>query len=195
MPRRRQPAGQDNGGQFAADTSGATNIPAPSHDSLLPGTREQYEVYREEHPTVSYNQFKKIVTDLSFDQARADIILTSEEEWNDSDDDVYDMDSEGYDDDFPLHHVAYGTHRYHSVSGELADRVRRAFGVTDPNAEVLFKEDETTAGDLTEITTFSHTVECLDREKGTLEMRFDGWESENGLVQLLNWLDKEAPRQ
>lgn len=74
------------------------------------------------------------------------------------------------------------------AEGELAERCRKALGVSDPEAVVLIREIAYAGGwsEFTVEDTFWVEIEC-DGQKWQSE---DSW-SNNGLQQLLDWLDEK----
>lgn len=73
------------------------------------------------------------------------------------------------------------------ATGELAERIRRAFKIEDPEAEVWLIEesDDASYSEYTQEQYAHFKVECDGREK-----RFSGIFS---FDYMLKWLDKEAP--
>jgi len=83
---------------------------------------------------------------------------------------------------YPTTHVKY------IISGELADRVRTRFGVTH-DTPVIMTEDQESGGwsEYTQETDYHHQIDCGGY---TVVLRPTGWCGDNGLQQLLTWLDE-----
>ncbi len=73
------------------------------------------------------------------------------------------------------------------ASGELADRVRLAFGVEDPEEDVtiVYISEDGGYSQHTRENDYSHTIECAGHSR-----EFDGYGSVDKLVE---WLDEAAP--
>ena len=139
-------------------------------------------------PTVTYEQFlvmeretraakRREEETAAKDAAANNLTMTSERDWN-----SFPHDSEDFGEE--------GNEYTYEVTGELADRIRQAFGVTDSSASVTLVEDEISFGeDYSRETTFFHEITCAGNS-----INFDAADSTNGLVQLLRWLDEKAPR-
>jgi hypothetical protein len=78
---------------------------------------------------------------------------------------------------------------YHKslITGELAERCRRALGVTDPNAEVFITERVESGGysEYTQENFTDFTIEC----DGKSETFNEDWSLGSTFQQLLKWLD------
>jgi len=74
------------------------------------------------------------------------------------------------------------------ITGELADRVRQAFNITDDKPVYIVEESTEFGLDSTAESYLSCIITCGDNKK-----EFD--ETYNNLISLLDWLDKAAPKQ
>jgi hypothetical protein len=81
------------------------------------------------------------------------------------------------------------------ATGELAERIRRAFGVR-ANAKVFLTERVTYGGTVETLESF----QCFEIRSGKHMKEFDELRcmpediGKNGLVLLLEWLDRDAPK-
>ena len=89
-------------------------------------------------------------------------------------------------------HYPYPTEHTRSlIKGELADRIAKAFGVSD-RASVWITETKSYGGysEWTQEHDFSFEVE-ITYDGGSRKKEFESTWDSNGLVQLMRWLDEE----